>query len=117
MKLFQFKRKSGHNITHFDSNFTMTRILRAEQGVQIGCAYLEEGGIIGNHQAVVPQLLLVIKGQGYVKGQKDKLVKIQTGEAAFWEKDEWHETRTDEGLTAIIIEGEGISPSFLNDIV
>lgn len=116
MKLYEFKKESGHNITHFDSNFIITRILRAEQAIQIGCAYLEKDGIIGNHQTDVPQLLLVIKGQGHVKGKEDKFVKIQTGEAVFWEKDEWHETRTNEGLTAIIIEGKGISPIFLNDI-
>ena len=31
----------------------------------------------------------------------------------YWEKDEWHETTTDTGLTAIVIESEGLNLSLL----
>lgn len=58
------------------------------------------GGVIGYHQAVAPQLLLI-----------DEYFKVQTGDAVFWTKDEWHETKTDGGLTAIVIESEELDPS------
>jgi hypothetical protein len=28
----------------------------------------------------------------------------------FWEKDEWHETKSDNGLTAIVIESKELNP-------
>ena len=41
--------------------------------------------------------------------------KIQAGEAVFWMKGEWHETKTDTGLTAIVIEGETLRPEQLTE--
>ncbi len=73
--------------------------------------HLEENGIIGYHEAVVPQLLLIMNGEGFVRGEKEEYFKVQSGDAVFWEKDEWHETKTDKGLTAIVIESEELKPS------
>ncbi len=54
----------------------MSRIINTDASASIGCMYLEENGIIGYHQAVVPQLLLILDGD-----------KVQTGDAIFGEKD------------------------------
>ncbi|WP_449444535.1 cupin, partial [Ureibacillus acetophenoni] len=80
-----------------------------EKVTNIGCMYLEENGIIGYHQAVVPQLLLIMNGEGFVRGESEEYFKVQPGDAVFWEKDEWHETKTDKGLTAIVIESEELN--------
>lgn len=111
MEIYTFNKESGMNISKFDSNFIMSRIIRTEKGTQVGCMYLEENGVIGYHQAVVPQLLLIMSGEGYVRGEKEEYIKVQAGDAVFWEKDEWHETKTDDGLTAIVIESETMDPS------
>lgn len=63
------------------------------------------------HQAVVPQLLLILNGEGYVRNKKDEHFKVESGDAVFWGKDEWHETKTDVGLTAIVIESEELTPA------
>jgi hypothetical protein len=73
--------------------------------------HLDIDGIIGYHQAVVPQLLLVISGEGFVRGEDEAIYSIKAGEAAFWIKDEFHETTTKTGLTAIVIESEELDPS------
>ena len=111
MEFYRFNKESGKTITQFNSNFVMSRILQTEKGVHIGCMYLEKNGIVGFHQAVVPQLLLVLNGEGYVRNEKEEYYKIQPGDAVFWEKDEWHETKTETGLTAIVIESEALNPS------
>ncbi|GAB3792373.1 hypothetical protein [Virgibacillus kimchii] len=46
-----------------------------------------------------------------MRDEKDEHVKVLPGDAVFWEKDEWHETKTDTGLTAIVIESEVLEPS------
>ena len=73
--------------------------------------YLERNGVIGYHQATVPQLLFVVNGEGFVCNEKQEYVKVQAGDAVFWTKDEWHETKTDTGLTAIVIESETLDPA------
>ncbi|MGM0837260.1 MAG: cupin [Bacillota bacterium] len=115
MKIYQFTKESGKKITKFHSDFVMSRIIQTEKPAHIGCMFLEENGIIGYHQAVVPQLLLIMSGEGFVCSEDKKYMKVQAGDAVFWDKDEWHETKTDRGLTAIVIEGEELNPAYLNN--
>lgn len=116
MKIFHFNKEAGKHITKFDSDFVMSRVTQTEKPAHIGYAHLEENGLIGYHQAVVPQLLLVVSGEGWVRGKEDKFLKIHSGEAVFWDKDEWHETKTDAGLTAIVIESEELDTSLLKPL-
>lgn len=111
MEFYQFDKDSGKHISKFNSNFIMSRIIQTDKATHIGCMHLDENGMIGYHQAVVSQLLLIMHGEGYVRGEKEEYYKVQAGDAVFWEKDEWHETKTSTGLTAIVIEGEGLNPS------
>lgn len=111
MKFYKFDNETGKKITIFNSNFVMSRIIQTEKGSNIGCMHLDPGGVIGYHQAVAPQLLLIMVGEGYVRGEKDEYFKVRAGDAVFWTKDEWHETKTDGGLTAIVIESEELDPS------
>ncbi|MGN7939507.1 cupin [Virgibacillus sp. 6R] len=107
MELYTFAKENGKFIT----NFMMSRIIQTDKTTHIGCMYLEEKGVIGYHQAVVPQLLLVVSGEGYVRAETEEYIKVQSGDAIFWQKDEWHETKTDVGPTAIVIESEALNPS------
>lgn len=111
MKIYKFTKDSGKTITKFNSDFVMTRVIQTEKPTHIGCMYLEENGVVGYHQAVVPQLLLILSGEGYVCGDNKEYTKIQTGDAVFWDKKEWHETKTERGLTAMVIESEELNPA------
>ncbi|UTR10097.1 cupin domain-containing protein [Evansella sp. LMS18] len=111
MKLYRFDKEAGKKVTHYNSGFIISRILKTETHAQISCMHLDSDGIIGFHEAVVPQLLLVVAGEGWVRSDETPEVKVQTGDAVFWEKGEGHETYTDSGLTAIVIESEKLNPS------
>ncbi|MCM3759029.1 cupin [Sporosarcina aquimarina] len=113
MEIYHFKKETGKKITQFSSDFILTHISITHKVANIGCMHLEENGIIGFHKAVVPQLLLIVNGEGFVRGETDEFVKVQSGEAVFWEKDEWHETKTDTGLTGIVIQSEELDTSSL----
>ena len=116
MKIFDFSKEAGKHITRFDSDFVMSRIILTEKPANIGCMHLDKDGIIGYHQAVVSQLLLVVSGEGIVRGEDESIYPIKAGEAAFWVKDEYHETTTKTGLTAIVIESETLDPaSFMTE--
>ncbi len=111
MRIFQFNKECGKSIEAFQSEFIMTRIVNHSGQIHIGCAYLEPKGSIGHHQAVVPQILLVVQGEGWVSGENNEKVHITAGQAAYWEKGEHHETVIETGMTAIIIEGEELNPA------
>ncbi|CAH1194223.1 hypothetical protein PAECIP111892_01478 [Paenibacillus auburnensis] len=113
MEFYRFDKERGRRITKFDSDFLMSPIIQTAQGAHIGCMYLEADGLIGYHQAVSPQILLIIAGEGEVRGEANEYFKVEAGDAVFWQKDEWHETKTTNGLTGIVIESEDMKPSFL----
>ena len=68
------------------------------------------GGRIARHPATHPQVLAVLEGSGEVSGAGGAAEPIEAGEAVFWPAGEEHETKTAAGLTALIIEGEGLEP-------
>lgn len=111
MEIYRFGKEVGKNITHFNSDFIMSRIIKSQKVAQIGCMHLGEKGIVGFHQAVVSQLLLIVEGEGWVRASDQERVPIKVGDAVFWEKGEGHETTTDTGLMAIVIESEELTPS------
>ena len=66
------------------------------------------GGRIARHPATYPQILAVLEGSGKVSGASGIDERIAAGEAIFWPAGEVHETKTAAGLTALIIEGDGL---------
>ncbi len=67
---------------------------------------LAPGGVIGRHPAVGRQLLVVLSGDAEVAGAEGEVHRIAPGQAAIWEPDELHETRSPGGLSAMIVEGD-----------
>jgi quercetin dioxygenase-like cupin family protein len=66
------------------------------------------GGRIARHPATYPQVLAVLDGSGKVSGASGVDEAIEAGEAVFWQAGEEHETKTADGLTVLIIEGDGL---------
>ena len=66
------------------------------------------GGVVGRHPAVVPQFFVVVSGSGWVSGADGKREPIEAGDAVLWEQGEEHESGSDEGMTALVLEGEAL---------
>lgn len=112
MNVFRFDREAGKPITAFNSaGAVISRVIRLTGPAHIGCIHLEAGGTVGFHEAVAPQLFLVVQGSGWVRGEEDTRVPIQAGQAAFWTKGEGHESGTESGMTAIVIESGELDPA------
>ena len=117
MKIFDFSEKVGKHLSVFQSNFIMSKIVNHRGNIHIGAMHLHENGIIGNHEAVVSHLLLIVEGAGYVCGVNKEKIKIEAGQAVFWEKGELHETSTEHGLTAIVMEAENLEQAIVMPII
>lgn len=76
----------------------------------VGLGYLDPGGRMGRHPAVVRQLLAVLHGSGVVAGADGDERELGPGGAAVWEAGEEHETCTVDSLVAIALEGDTLEP-------
>jgi len=81
------------------------------EGAQIQAAVFRvaPGGGLLRHPATHPQVLAVLDGSGTVSGADGVEEPISAGEAVFWAEGEEHETRSAEGLTALVVEGPGVA--------
>lgn len=114
MKIYRFDDSVGVPLTAYGSHHVLlTRIARSKGNWQMGCMHLQADGVIKNHPAAVPQLFLVIQGEGWVRGGSGEEVKVEAGQAAFWEQGEEHESGTHaaEGMVALVIEADNLDPS------
>lgn len=111
MKIFRFDADVGRPANAFGSqSVILSRILRTTSSVQIACFHIQPGGVIALHQAVGPQLLLVVQGQGWIRGKDEPWTPVHAGQAVYWKDGEWHETGSEGGMTAIVVEGPELGP-------
>jgi quercetin dioxygenase-like cupin family protein len=84
--------------------------LTAPGPAQAAIFRLAPGGRIARHPATVPQILAVLEGKGHVSGADGAFEPIAAGEAVFWAAGEEHETVSDGGLTALVLEAAELRP-------
>jgi quercetin dioxygenase-like cupin family protein len=112
MRIYRAGAADGHPITQFGSEHVditgIARILAGE--VQIGYMHLEPGGRVGAHEATTRQLFLVVRGEGWVRGPEAEHTAIVVDQAAYWEPGEQHESGSDGGMVALVIEGDALDP-------
>jgi quercetin dioxygenase-like cupin family protein len=96
-------------ITHFDSRgATIAGIARAIGETRVLLLELAPGGVLGLHPASCPQLFLVVSGAGRVRSGDEQPQPIERGTAAVWDAGEPHETTTEDGLTAVVVEADSL---------
>lgn len=108
MRILHLNEVTGKNITQYNSNFIMRKLLMTNHPSHVGIMDLGEKGLVGYHEATVSQMLIILDGEGWVRGGEEAKAKVTVGDIVFWEKGEGHETTTDKGMKAIVIESEGI---------
>lgn len=112
MRIFRFDAAAGRGIDQFDSlDVVMSPIQRGMGQFQLGCIRIGPGGRVGRHQAAGPQLFLVVSGEGWVSGEQRVRVPIAAGQAAFWSDGEWHESGSDAGMAALVLETDTLDPA------
>ena len=84
--------------------------LVAPGGVRAAMFRLAPGGRIARHPATTPQVLAVVEGSGRVSGDDGVFEAIAAGEAVFWAAGEEHETESEGGMTALVLEADALEP-------
>jgi quercetin dioxygenase-like cupin family protein len=95
-------------ITAFESRgVSVTHITRGDN-VSVVRIELEAGGRLGMHPAASPQLFVVVEGAGTVLSDGDAPREVSAGTSVWRKQGELHETRSETGLTAIVVEAESL---------
>ena len=93
-------------IDRFESVAARVRRLAPEAHVVV--IEVGAGGRVGTHPAAAQQLFAVVRGSGWVAGADGERHQIELGEAVLWDAGEEHESGSDDGLTALIVEADVI---------
>jgi len=112
VEIFQFDRREKIIEYHGSQGLRATRIATGDGlgvEVRLTCLALEPGGVIGTHPATIPQLFLVISGEGWTAGPDGERVPVAAGHGVRWDAGEIHTTGTDTGLVAVAVEGAPMS--------
>ncbi|MEQ8675178.1 MAG: hypothetical protein RLP44_20745 [Aggregatilineales bacterium] len=109
MQIFDFSAQSSKPITQYGSQHAVvSHLIHSDGKYFIVCIRVEAGGFLGRHEAHNNQLFCVVQGAGTVSGDDGNFQPITEGQAAFWQAGEFHETRSEQGLTAMVFEGENL---------
>ncbi|WP_339280080.1 cupin domain-containing protein [Lysinibacillus sp. FSL P2-0066] len=110
MQIIQFTQDLANPIHQYKSVDTFYRkITKTEMPTTIGFIYIEPGGVVGMHDAPVPQLFIVINGEGWISGVDAEKITLKTGQGVLWQQGQAHESGSITGLTALVIQAEQIN--------
>jgi quercetin dioxygenase-like cupin family protein len=110
MRVLRLDDLTPRAIEHYGSrNASVTLLARGD--AQVVRIELGAGGVLGMHPAAVPQLFVVIDGSGWVGAEGADEELVEAGSAVHWSAGESHETRSDRGLVALVVEAERLEPA------
>ena len=109
MRLVRFGPEQGREIDRFGSvGLVHNRLAASSADAALSVVRLAAGGRIGSHPAASTQILAVVSRSGVVSGADGEERRIGAGTAAVWEEGEEHETRSADGLVAVVLEGAAV---------
>jgi quercetin dioxygenase-like cupin family protein len=110
MERFRFDAESAFTPSEELLHGVTIAPLTPPDAVKAAIFRLAPGGCIARHPATVPQILAVLEGEGRVSGAGGEFEPISPGDAVFWSAGEEHETVSESGLTALVLEAEELRP-------
>jgi quercetin dioxygenase-like cupin family protein len=109
VNVFEFGAEGGFEILGFGSRGAAAVPLTLPDGkAHVVCIRLAAGGLLGRHPASVDQMFVVVDGSGWVRGSEGERTPVDAGTVVYWNAGEEHESGSDLGMTAIVIEAERI---------
>jgi quercetin dioxygenase-like cupin family protein len=106
MKIFRFDPEIGTGADKFGSvKAIIAKVIDLESDAAVNVAYIRPMERIVSHQAAASQLFLLVEGEGWARNESEEIFSLREGQAMYWEEGEWHESGSETGMTAVIIEG------------
>lgn len=108
VRIFRFDPEVSVPITDHGSEFRicpLTAPAAWAAPLTVQAVHVPAGGRMARHPASARQLFAVMAGSGWVTGGDGAERRLRPGHAVLWEAGEDHDARSDDGLTAVVIEG------------
>jgi quercetin dioxygenase-like cupin family protein len=99
-------------VTASGSTGVSVSTLARSTGASVSRVELDPGGCLAMHPAGSPQLFVVVSGEGTVATDQEQPEPVEAGSAVWWHAGELHETRSETGLVALVVEAAGLEPEF-----
>lgn len=74
------------------------------EGAGVDLLTFAPGGLLGRHPTRLWQLFSLVAGTGWASGSDGVREPLETGDAVLWEPGEEHESGTDGGMVAVVIQ-------------
>ncbi|GIN98808.1 hypothetical protein J6TS1_46780 [Siminovitchia terrae] len=114
MEFYTFNKEESNEVRNYNSiSAFYSKILKTEEATNIGFIHIEPNGIVGYHEAPVPQLFIVVQGEGWVEGEDGQRVTLKSGEGVFWKKGDGHLSGSVKGMTALVIQSERLPNPYI----
>ncbi|HEX9069393.1 MAG TPA: cupin domain-containing protein [Ktedonobacterales bacterium] len=109
MRIFRADKLPGRSISQFASvGAEIVPVARPTAEAQVVVLRLMPGGKLGLHQTNSRQLFIVMNGSGAVRAGDEPPLPVTVGDMVLWESGEWHETTTEAGLLALLVEADAL---------
>jgi hypothetical protein len=106
VRILDRSTRSGRSISDHGSRFVLVPLMRPADAARTVLLHLSSGDEIGAHEAGQRQILLVVRGSGWVSGGDGRRVALDEDQAAVFEAGELHAAGTEVGMVVVSIEGE-----------
>lgn len=111
MLIVDLKRIAGRQVERFGSTgASVAHLIPGREPISAVVIRIEAGGVLGHHPAATNQLFCVVQGEGWVRGEEEERTPVRAGQAAFWTRGEGHESGSQGGMTALVLEGDALDP-------
>jgi quercetin dioxygenase-like cupin family protein len=98
----------SHPLTSFGSSDAVISLVAGGAHASVVRLELSAGGCIGSHVAPTEQLFIVVAGAGHVRSGDSPPVNVGAGDVVLWQAGEVHETTSETGLTALVVESPSL---------
>jgi quercetin dioxygenase-like cupin family protein len=95
-------------LSEFGSSGAVISFVAGCENASIVRMELGPGGCVGSHVAPTEQLFIVLAGAGRVRSGDAAPNAVRAGDVVSWTAGEAHETTTDSGLVALVVESPGL---------
>ena len=73
-------------------------------GAAVDVLKFEPGAVLGRHPTRLCQLFSVVSGSGWASGADGVRAPLLRDDTVLWESDEEHESGTDDGMVAVVVQ-------------
>ena len=106
MRLFRFDEEVSIPASRPGSRFRIGPLTAPGDGIRVQVLHVPPDGRVGRHAASSRRLIAVVAGSGWVSGDDVERRIVGPGHAGLWERGEEQEVYSEQGLTAVLVEGD-----------